>query len=229
METAQNNNDESQQAEWQIRLNQKVGGADNTPLAPPDGKDGENAEEIEEGSENEPDTENDRKKNLQAAHFQAKNFDERGIIGAGKKLAEKLNKEIDQGHETGAFLIALLLATVKDVLDLVFLPTIIPPATGVEVVWKFVGLFLSATLFYFLWGKGWFLKSKIKIIWWILGLLIDSLPLLDIMPMNIFMVLMAWHTVHQSGKEAEAKKKELNQTTKKLLGYKGKKKEVIFS
>jgi len=143
-----------------------------------------------------------------------------GLTEAAKRLAEKLNQEIERGNDFMAFTFALLLAGIKDTLDLgltallIGLFAFLGPFTF---IFEIPGIFLSAFLFAFLWGKGWFLKGRIKIIRWILALFIDNIPGIDAFPMNVFMVLYAWRIVKKRARAAEEKLEKIKELTEKEI------------
>lgn len=146
-------------------------------------------------------TENGYAAGLAEARNQDRIKDEESTLSAAKKLAGKLNQLIAQGHDTTAFSIALLLAALKDGvdigLDFLFLAGEIP------LVGQLPGVFISATLAYFLWGKGWFNTTKIKIVIWVLGLFIDNMPMVNDLPMTVLTVLWAWHIIRERAQHAE--------------------------
>jgi len=139
---------------------------------------------------------------------------ERRIIHLAKKLAIKLNTEIEKGNDDAAFMIALLLAAFKDFLDIVLTFLMIGLIPGVSF---FTGLFLTSFLFFFMLGKGWFLKWKIKLWFWILGLFVDGLPLVGALPMNVFLVLYAWRLTKKRAKKAKLKLKNLHELSEREL------------
>ena len=133
---------------------------------------------------------------------------------AAKRLAEKLNQEIERGNDFVAFIFAILLAAIKDALDIwltAFLVGLVP------IIGELPGIFLSLFLTFFLWGKGWFLKTKIKIIWWVLGFFFDNLPVVSVLPMNTLLVLYAWHNVRKRAKAAEEKIEKIEELTEKEI------------
>lgn len=147
---------------------------------------------------------------LYIARRQDKISADRIVFKAAKRVARKLNKLIEDGQDTNTFLIAIILAGFKDCVDLglnLFLIGLFP------IIGQLLGLFISATLMYFLWGKGWFNTTKIKIIWWVFGLIFDNLPLLNTMPMTVFTVLMAWHVVRKKARKAKENLEKLNEKT----------------
>ena len=147
---------------------------------------------------------------LYMARMQDKISAEKLVFVVAERVARKLNKLIEEGHDSAAFFIAIFLAAIKDSVDWgsdLFLIGLIP------IVGQLPGLFISAILMYFLWGKGWFNKTKIKIIWWVFGLFFDNLPLLNDMPMTVFTVLMAWHVVRKKARKAEKDLEKLNEKT----------------
>lgn len=136
------------------------------------------------------------------------------ITAAAERLAQKLNEEIARGHDTAAFSIALLLAAAKDGLD-IFLAGIL---IGLVPFWgQIPGWFLTAFLAFFLWGKGWFLNTRIKVAWWVLGIFFDNLPVVNTLPMSILTVLYAWHIVRKRAAAAEKKLDKIKKLTEKEI------------
>jgi hypothetical protein len=132
------------------------------------------------------------------------------LTEAAKRLSDKLNKEIERGNDFIAFTFALLLAAIKDALDIgltAMLVGLLP------IIGAIPGIFLSLFLTFFLWGKGWFLKTKIKITWWVLGFFIDNLPAVDVLPMNTLLVLYAWRNVRKRARAAEEKLEKIKELT----------------
>jgi len=132
------------------------------------------------------------------------------VIQQAKKLAEKLNIEIAKGNDTGAFMIALLLAAFKDFLDIVLTLLLIGLIPGVNLI---VGLFLTSFLFFFMLGKGFLLKWKIRFWFWVLGLFVDGLPLFSALPINTLLVLYAWRLAKKRAKRGKLKLKNLSNLT----------------
>jgi len=140
---------------------------------------------------------------------------EQRIIYQAKKLAGKLNEEIEKGNDKTAFMIALLLAAFKDFLDVILTFLVIGVIPGVTFS---VGLFLTSFLFFFMLGKGWFLRWKMKFYFWFLGLFIDGIPAVSVLPMNVMLVLYAWYKVKKRAEKAKSKLKNLNNLTEKEIG-----------
>lgn len=137
------------------------------------------------------------------------------IENIAQSVAAKLNKQIEQGHETGAFLIMIMLAIFKDglldiLLDFLFIGMI-------PVIGQIPGWFVSAVIFYFMWGKGWFLKFRLHLWFYALSFIIDGLPLFEELPITTLTVLYAWHNVRKWAKEAEEKLQSLDMSTKEEL------------
>jgi|SRR3989344_7324151 len=135
---------------------------------------------------------------------------EKIIIDAAAKLAERLNKEIERGNDTAAFTIAIIFAASKDGLDIVLGAALfgLIPFFG-----QIPGLFITAFLTFFLWGKGWLLRTRIKVIWWVAGFFIDNLPAVNLLPIETIAVLYAWHNVRERKNIAEEKLKNLKSLT----------------
>lgn len=146
----------------------------------------------------------------------------------GRRVAEKLNKEIERGNEIGAFTFALLfIAIPKDMLDGFYTTAVgflqaIPGigqmlAVGGAPAKFIVGAVLSATLYFFMLRKGWFIRWKIRIWYFILGFFVDNLPAADILPMSTFMLLYAWKNVHVRAARARKKLLELAKISKEEI------------
>lgn len=137
------------------------------------------------------------------------------ITEAARLLAETLNKEIASGNDTTAFSIALLLAAAKDGVDIYLNALLVGliPFLG-----QIPGYFLTAFLAYFLWGKGWFLKTRIKIIWWVMAIFVDNLPAINTLPISVLTVLYAWHIIRKRAAAAQRKLKNLEKLTEKEIG-----------
>lgn len=161
--------------------------------------------------ENETELEDERAVQLHQLRLKDAMDAEKFVRKTALRVAIKLNQLIAQGHETTAFSIALLLAALKDGvdigLDFLFLAGEIP------LVGQLPGMFISATLFYFLWGKGYFNSTKVRIVIWTLGIFIDNLPVANDLPMTILTVFWAWHVVRGRAWDAEKNLKELNEKT----------------
>ncbi len=135
---------------------------------------------------------------------------EQRVVSAAKSLAGKLNEEIAKGNDDIAFMIALLLAAFKDFLDIILAFLLIGEIPGVSF---FIGLFLTSFLFFFMLGKGWFLKWKIKLWFWILGLIVDGFPVVSVFPMNVMLVLYAWRLAKKRAEKGKLKLKNLEGLT----------------
>lgn len=136
------------------------------------------------------------------------------VVHQAKELAEKLNTEIEKGNDNGAFMIALLLAAAKDFLDILLDLLLIGLIPGVGFL---VGLFLTSFLFFFMLGKGWFLKWKIRFWFWILGFFVDGLPGFNALPINTLLVLYAWRLTKKRAKQGKLKLKNLSNLTEKEI------------
>lgn len=134
----------------------------------------------------------------------------RKIIAEAQELAEKLNVEIEKGNDTGAFMTAILLAGFKDFMDFILTLMLIGLIPGVNFA---VGLFLTSFLFFFMLGKGWFLKWRIRLWYWVLGLFVDGLPGFSALPINTLLVLYAWRLTKKRKAVAESKLRDLSHLT----------------
>ena len=146
-------------------------------------------------------------------YFQGEGVRQR-ITDVARALAGKLNEEIAKGNDNTAFMIAMLLATFKDFLDIILTLTMVGLIPGVNFA---VGLFLTSFLFFFMLGKGWFLKWKLRIWFWILGLIFDGLPAFSALPVNTLLVLYAWRLAKKRKANAEVKMKDLHNLTEKEI------------
>lgn len=123
------------------------------------------------------------------------------VSRAAGAIAERLNREIEAGHDTSVFLFALGLALLKDgLLDwgLNLLGIGLIPIVG-----QIPGWLVSGILYYFLWGKGWFRRTKIRISYWILALFFDNLPGFEELPLTIIEVGFAWWVIRHRARQAE--------------------------
>ena len=135
---------------------------------------------------------------------------EQVISEAARRTAEHLNKKIGRGEATTAFMVAMVLAGFKDFADLVIL-------SWLPVIGTVLGAFISLTLFFFLLGKGWFLRWRIRIIYLVVGFFFDNIPGFSALPMNMLAVLYAWHNVRKEADEATEKLKNLKNATASQL------------
>lgn len=128
---------------------------------------------------------------LQQARFTDYLNTQKDIEFLASRVTTKLNKLIEEGHATAAFMIAGSLALLKDLLDIfsIVIPILSP--------------FLTAVLFLFWWGKGWFNKGKIKVGRWILAQFFDNIPVLSMLPIATLQTLLAWRAVRKQARKAE--------------------------
>ena len=152
------------------------------------------------------------------------------VMGAAEALANKLNREIEMGHDVMAFTIALLLAAAMDGLDwgvtilagLVGLIPLIGQALAAALLagGPYVKLFLWAFLTYFLWSKGWLLKWRVRlglrIGLWLLSLIFENIPGINLLPLNVITVLWAWRNVRHAAAEAEEDMRKLERDLEDL-------------
>ncbi len=111
------------------------------------------------------------------------------VVNQARTLANKLNREIEKGNDTFAFGIALIIAIFKDATDIILDLLGVGEIPGVTFL---VGMFLTTFMFFFMLGKGWFLTTRLRIWYWVLGLFVDNLPLFNALPINTLLVLYAW-------------------------------------
>lgn len=132
------------------------------------------------------------------------------ITNSARRLAEKLNTEIEKGNDTSAYMIALTLAICKDFSDFLLTLLAVGLIPGVNFC---IGLFLTSFLFFFLLRKGWFLKTRIKFWYWVLGLFVDGLPAVSALPMNTLLVIYAWRLAKKRAGRAKEKMADLYNLT----------------
>lgn len=134
------------------------------------------------------------------------------IIEASRRLAERLNSEIEKGNTTGPFLLALGIALIKDSLDIILTLAVVGLVPGLG--WA-ISLSVTTFLFFFMLGKGWFLKTRVRIWFWILGFFVDGIPAFDMLPITSILVIYAWHLTKKRAKEADFKLRRLNSLTRR--------------
>lgn len=125
-------------------------------------------------------------------------------------LVTKLNEEIARGHDTFAFVIMMVIALLKDLLELT-------PLGQIPVLSQFIGAFLATVIFAFMFGKGWFISTRVKVIYWVAGFFIDNLPAVSALPMETLTVLYAWHLVRKRAQKAEEKLRFCEQMTEEQV------------
>ncbi len=111
------------------------------------------------------------------------------------RAAEKLNKMIARGEDAQAFGIALSIAAFKDLADIYTLS-----------VAGYILIFIDLFLMYFLFRKGWFLGTQARIYTrvglWVAGIFFDSVPVIELMPITVIMVLLAWKNVREDAERS---------------------------
>lgn len=143
-----------------------------------------------------------------------------------RSLVYKLNEEIDKGNDMFAFTTALMLAMFKDFIDLCFFALKVKlAATGIGIAivlplalfaWA-TGVFLTVFIYFFLLGKGWCKRMRLRIIYWILGFFVANFPVFSALPINTLLVLYAWRLVRKRGLQASRDLGEINIKTRKDL------------
>lgn len=136
------------------------------------------------------------------------------IVDSARRLAEKLNVEIEKGNDRGAFLLALSVAVAKDSLDIILDFAVVGLVPGVG---SAISLFVTAFLFFFMLGKGWFLSTRLRFWYWVLGFFVDGLPLFNALPTSSLLILYAWHITKKRSEEGSAKLKNLNSLTRRKV------------
>lgn len=148
------------------------------------------------------------------------------VLRGARALATKLNEEIDRGHRFPAFSLALLLALAKDALDIgesTFLTMIqaIPVVGQVLSVilapsLALVDIALATFLFFFMRHKGFFLQTKLKVMFWALTGL-DLLPYVGAIPLQTLTVMWAYYKIQKRAVKAKLKLKKLERLTQKEI------------
>lgn len=139
----------------------------------------------------------------------------RFVLKLAQRVAAKLNKLIDQGHENWAFTIILTLSIIKDIGFTILLDKLLKLlGIGFIPLIADVGpLFVSAVLFYFAWGKGWFMGTKAKIWIWIAGGFVEVVDVIGFVPTTTISTLLTWRLIRKKAKEAERHMEKLHTKT----------------
>ena len=134
-------------------------------------------------------------------------------LAAAEKATGKLEEMIAKGHDKTAFFIVLAIALLKDgILDIIldFLGFGLIPILG-----QIPGYFLSAVLFYLMWGKG---MIKGRVFAWVLSFfIIDSLPFLEEFPFTTIAVLFSWRGVVRKTRRLQEEKERLEEMTEEEI------------
>lgn len=127
------------------------------------------------------------------------------------QLAEELTELIENGHKTTAFLLAFLLAAISDFADFFVLPAL--PLIG-----DALDLFTAGVLTIFFWHIGGFIKIKVRLFVWGASFF-ELLPfgINDIVPTYVLGVVLAWHIVNKTAKEAEGNMKALEEKQERII------------
>ena len=122
---------------------------------------------------------------------------------ANSPEAAKLQKDIDRSKDTFVFTIALALALTHDLGDFI-------PLFG-----QVGGPILAALNWWFLTSNDWFRESETQLralyLW--LAFFVDSIPVVNMLPLNTLIVLYAWSGIQDAGKAAQKRLAELRQTS----------------
>lgn len=174
--------------------------------------------------------EENRRMELSALRNRQENTRERSfsLKGAAERIAGAMNERIARGEVASTFAFAMGIAAFKDL--------VIDPLAGFTAILGIgfiigaLSVLISATLLIFLYGKGFFLRAKARILIWGLGLFIDGIAGLSIMPINMAMVYIAWRNVK---KEAEKAKQDLGElaakTSSELVALEEEYKDLEYS
>jgi|GEM_PF-5812128 len=132
-----------------------------------------------------------------------------------KKIAAKLEKQIRDGDDVAAISILIFLAFLKDgLLDigLDFLGIGLIPIIGQAPGWA-----VSTILYYFMFGKGYFLKQRAKMnarAWlYVLGFIVDGLPVVEELPATTLMVVHTIRLIKKRARQAKIDLQKLNSAT----------------
>lgn len=157
--------------------------------------------------------EENRQMALNASRIRREEVHERSfsLKGAAERIAGRMNERIARGEVTSTFAFAMGIAAFKDL--------IVDPLAGftaplgIGFIVGALSVLVSATLLIFLYGKGFFLRAKARLLLWGLGLFIDGIAGLSVLPINMAMVYMAWRNVKKEAEKAKGDLGELNAKT----------------
>ncbi|OHA05979.1 MAG: hypothetical protein A2934_04000 [Candidatus Sungbacteria bacterium RIFCSPLOWO2_01_FULL_47_10] len=135
---------------------------------------------------------------------------------AAVRLGKKVGARIESGHDLGIFVIALSVAIMLDVSDLISSIVSLIPVIGVafNVLFLFFDTILSAVLWVFLLTSGWYSRFNEqmpeRVLIYIFGFAIDFAPFLGVLPINTFIIINMWWVVTRSARQAMKRKSEVD-------------------
>lgn len=149
----------------------------------------------------------------------------RGVSEAAYKIASRLSEKAKQGGHWAVivFIVTLLIAIIVDALDIV--GTLL-----VETILGWLIIFLVNTLLSLIINIFWILLAgggHSKIFWKILvryvifGLILDSIPILELFPFTVFMVCWNWYDFSKERSEAKQELKRFSKVYAKTGKIRG--------
>ncbi|MEK7630752.1 MAG: hypothetical protein AAB417_01865 [Patescibacteria group bacterium] len=157
---------------------------------------------------------------LAVSRRSAVRFVEREVRELAKKIAAKLEKQIRDGNDIVAISILLFLAFLKDGLLDVGLDFLFGFGE-IPIIGQLPGYAVSMILYYFMFGKGYFLKQRAKMnmrAWlFVLGFIVDGLPLVNNLPGTTVTVIHTIRLLKKRARKAKADLAALNTSTKAQL------------
>ena len=136
------------------------------------------------------------------------------VSASAEGVAEKLERMIEKGDDKTALFIVLFIALLKDgVLDIGL--DFVGGAGLIPILGQIPGVFLSAVLFYLMWGRG---MLKGTIFAWVISLFVaDNLWILEEFPLTTVAVLIAWHGLVKKIRKARADRERLMEVEEEEL------------
>lgn len=142
------------------------------------------------------------------------------------KITSKLNEAIAQGHTTGPFIFMMIIAGLKDLMDAtedgVILLIQAIPGVGqviggfVDPAYSIFAFLISTILILFMQSQGWFTNQKLRVTLWVISLC-DVIPIVGMLPMQMFSVWYVFNEIKKRAKRAEAKKNAIEKMSAQQL------------
>jgi len=134
-------------------------------------------------------------------------------LDIAQRVAMKLNRLIEEGHATGAFMFITMLAIFKDVvmdnvLDLIIIGEI-------PIIGQIPGMMISGTIWFFVRMRTGYVKRKYRhlLLW-----TIDCMPFfINNLPITTISILWMWHDARKAAAQAEENAKDLKNKTEEQL------------
>ncbi len=128
----------------------------------------------------------------------------------------ELNRQVEAGRSPATFILAMMLATFKDFIDVVFVSLKgllgftgfgIAIALPLVIITWAISLFLAVFIYFMLRNQGWLTGIKSRIYFGLFAVIIGSLPIVSALPITSIFVYWKWHSVK---KRAELAERRLN-------------------